>query len=285
VRIGVVGAGRVGTAFALLLARSGHRIVGVSGREATRVRATEHLPGVAVIDASAVVGEAELVLVTVPDDAIAGVVQGLAEGDVRGRWFAHASGALDLAPLEPLVEAGARRFAIHPLMTAPSVERAIADIPGSTAAVTADDEEGHRLGEAIARDLGATPFRLEGSLRPLYHAAAVLASNDLVALAAIAEELFARAGVPDPGAALGPLQRATLDNVVALGPGAALTGPAVRGDAGTVARNLAALAEHAPEAVAAYVVLSRAAVDLAARAERLDAEGRRRVEEALERWS
>jgi predicted short-subunit dehydrogenase-like oxidoreductase (DUF2520 family) len=213
------------------------------------------------------------------------VVDEVVAAGVAGRWVAHCAGSTGLAPLAPVVHAGGRRFAIHPLQTFPDVERALAEIPGCTVAVTADDEEGAALGERLARDLEAQPFRLAEDLRPLYHAAAVFASNDLVVLTGIAEELLRIAGVPDPGDALRPLQRATLANVSALGPGAALTGPAVRGDAGTIARNLDALESHAPRTVPAYVALCRAALDLATAAGRLGPEGRDRVEEVLTRWS
>ena len=139
-------------------------------------------------------------------------------------------------------------------------------------AVTADDAEGYTIGERIADDLMARPFRLDDAKRPLYHAAAVFASNYLIVTGAIAEELFRRAGVPDPLAAMLPLQRASLDNVERLGAGAALTGPAVRGDAGTIERNLEALRASAPDAVGAYVELCRVALD--ARVERRSPAGR-----------
>jgi predicted short-subunit dehydrogenase-like oxidoreductase (DUF2520 family) len=151
--------------------------------------------------------------------------------------------------------------------------------------VAADDDEGFGVAERIADDLLGEPFRLAEELRPLYHAAAVLASNDLVALSATAAHLFSAAGVPDPARAMRPLQQATLDNVAELGPAKALTGPAVRGDAGTIERNLAALAAHAPEAVATYVVLARTALEVASRGGRLDPQDRAEVEAVLARWS
>lgn len=283
-RIGVIGAGHVGTALAVLLMRAGHRIVAVSGREATRARAARFLPDVPVLDPEAVVAGAELVLVTMPDVAIEETAREIATGDLDGRWIAHCSGALGLAPLAPVLPAGGRRLAVHPLQTFPDVARAVAEVPGCTAAVTADDEDGHLLGESIARDLGTLPFRLDDAQRPLYHAAAVFASNDLVVLAAIASRLLSQVGVPDPVAAITPLQRATAANVGALGPADALTGPAVRGDAITIDANLRALTEGAPETVPAYVVLCRAALDLAVASGRLDAAGRVAVEEVLARW-
>jgi predicted short-subunit dehydrogenase-like oxidoreductase (DUF2520 family) len=126
---------------------------------------------------------------------------------------------------------------------------------------------------------------LTDDLRPLYHAAAVLGSNDVVALSALAIDAMARAGVPDPGRALAVLQRATVENVETLGPAAALTGPVVRGDAATVDANLAALAAALPDAVDAYVVMARAALELAAGAGRLDPASRDAVSEALDRWT
>jgi predicted short-subunit dehydrogenase-like oxidoreductase (DUF2520 family) len=202
-----------------------------------------------------------------------------------GTWVVHLSGALGLGVLDPVRAAGARRLAVHPLQTFPDVDAALSALPGSIVAVTADDEEGFRIGSSIAGDLGGSAFRLSDELRPLYHAAAVFASNDVVAVSGIAAALFAIAGVPDPVRAMAPLQRATIDNVVRLGPEAALTGPAVRGDAGTIRRNLEALRSHAPDAIPAYVVLCRAALDLGSSAGRLSADRRAAVDEVLDRWT
>lgn len=283
--VAIVGAGRVGTAVGVLLLAAGHTVTAVSGRDATRIRAAEFLPGVPVVDPALAVTGATFVVVAVPDDELASVTAEIAPGCRRGAWVAHCSGALGLDVLEAARAAGARRLAVHPLQTFPDVRRAIEELPGCAAAVTADDEEGYAVGEAIARDLGARPFRLADDARPLYHAAAVLASNDLVALSGLAARAFEVAGVPDPAAAMLPLQRATVDNVGRLGPAAALTGPILRGDAGTVDRNLAALSALLPEAVNAYVVLARAALDLATSSGRLDPARAASVEEVLSRWS
>lgn len=283
--VAVVGAGRVGTALGVLLREAGHILTAVAGRDATRARAESFLPGVRVVGAREAARDAELVVVAVPDDAVAEVVAELAAGCRPGSWVLHCSGALGLEVLDAARRVGARRLAVHPLQTFPDVRRALEDLPGCAAAITADDEEGYAVGEAIAHDLGARPFRLPDEARPLYHAAAVLASNDLVALSGLAAGAFEVAGVPDVRSAMLPLQRATVDNVGRLGPAAALTGPVVRGDVGTVDRNLAALDARLPEAVAAYVVLARAALDVAVAAGRLDPERRAAVEEVLSRWS
>jgi predicted short-subunit dehydrogenase-like oxidoreductase (DUF2520 family) len=286
VKVAVVGAGRVGTAVAVLLTRAGHQVAAVSGRGATNERAATWLPGVPVLPPAETAALGDLLLLGVPDDALGPVVAELAAAGTMaaGTWVTHLSGATGLGVLLPLHEQGARRLATHPLQTFPDVDGAVHTLPGCRIAVTADDEEGFALGEWLATELGAVPFRLRDDLRPLYHAAAVFASNYLVATTAVAERLFAAAGVPDPADAMRPLQVATLDNVERLGSAAALTGPAVRGDATTIGRNLEALAEHAPDTVSAYIAMCRVALDLAATAGRLSEADREAVEAVLERW-
>jgi predicted short-subunit dehydrogenase-like oxidoreductase (DUF2520 family) len=285
--IAVVGAGRLGTALAVLLERAGHRVVGVSGRDGTAERASRHLPGVPVTEAGEAAAAAEVVVVSTPDDAIRSAVDALAAAVALrpGAWVVHLSGALGLDVLEAARAAGARRLAIHPLQTFPDVDSALRRLPGCAIAVTADDAEGEAMGERLARDLGGLPFPLSDERRPLYHAAAVFASNHLVTSAAVAEALFAEAGVPDPAAAVAPLQRASLENVERLGAGAALTGPAVRGDAGTIRRNLEALKQDAPELIPAYAAMARVALDVADRAGRLAPEARSAVEDVLAEWT
>jgi predicted short-subunit dehydrogenase-like oxidoreductase (DUF2520 family) len=227
------------------------------------------------------------VVIATPDDAIEAIVASLVSATaVRdGAWVAHLSGSRGLAALAPVRALGGRRLALHPLQTFPDVASAIERLPGSAVAVTADDEEGYAFGERLAREIGGEPFRLTDDRRPLYHAAAVFASNYVVTTSALAEALLEAAGVPDPAAAVAPLQRATLENVVSMGPGAALTGPSVRGDAGTIERHLEALKAHAPDAIAAYVAMARATLDLARRAGRVDARARADIDGVLDAWS
>ncbi len=285
--VSIVGAGRVGTAVAVLLTRAGHRIVAVSGRGPSRDRASRFLPDVAFLEPEEAVRAGELVVIAVPDDEIPGIVARCADAGAfrSGQWVVHLSGAAGLDVLAPARAAGARPLALHPLQTFPDVAGALDRIPGCPMAITADDPEGFLVGERIADDLGTHPFRLEDRVRPLYHAAAVFASNYLIVASGIAEELFRAAGVPDPLHAMLPLQRASLGNVERLGPTRALTGPAVRGDATTIERNLTALRESASHAVPAYLALCRLALDTGSASDRLSAEGRAAVEEVLARWS
>jgi predicted short-subunit dehydrogenase-like oxidoreductase (DUF2520 family) len=278
--IAIVGAGTVGTALAVGWSRAGHRITAVSGRSATASRAATWLPDVPVRPLGHVAREAAIVVFAVPDDALIGTVAAVEPQLTPDTWVVHVSGA---AGLDVFAGSRARPLAVHPLQTFPDVAAALEALPGCTVAVTATDDDGWALGERLARDLGAVSCRLADEQRPLYHAAAVFASNYLVALAGAAEELFAAAGVPDARAAMGPLQLATVDNVARLGPREALTGPAVRGDAGTIERNLRAVAQAQPSLVPAYVELCRIALNVAGA--RLADDGRARVEEVLRRWS
>ena len=283
--IAVVGAGRVGTAVAVLLSRAGHRLVAVAGGASTPDRAATYLPGVPVRTADEAAARADLVIVGTPDDAVEATAAAIAAAVAPTTWVAHLSGALGLDVLAPAVRAGARRLAIHPLQSVPDVETALVRIPGSSIAVTAEHDEGWALGGRLAVDLGGRPLRLADQHRALYHAAAVFASNHLVTTSAAAEALLRAAGVPDPDAALAPLRRASLENVERLGAERALTGPVVRGDAGTIRRNLEALKQEAPELIPAYVGMARAALDLADRAGRLATGARASVEDVLAEWS
>ena len=278
-KVAVIGAGRVGTAVAVLLDRAGHVIVAVSGRAGTRSRVGTHLPGVPVVEPVEAASAA-------PDDLIAPTADelGVAAALGPGAWVMHLSGSLGLDVLAKARESGARCLALHPLQTFPDVRSALERIPGCWIAITAHDDDGHLFGERLVEELGGVAFRLADELRPLYHTAAVFASNYVVAASAVAGSLFAAAGVPDPARAMAPLQRASLENVERLGPAQALTGPAVRGDAGTIRRNLEALEQHAPELIHAYVALARATLDVAERSGRLAAGSRAEVEDVLAAW-
>jgi predicted short-subunit dehydrogenase-like oxidoreductase (DUF2520 family) len=267
----------------VLLSRAGHRIVAASGRNGSGARVERWLPGVPVVSGAEATEAADVVILGVPDDVIEAVSAELAKtGAFRaGQSVVHLSGATSLDALEMARLAGATVLSLHPLQTVPDVDAAIARLPGAAMAITAHDEVGYALGERLATDSGGRPFRLPDERKPLYHAAAVFCSNYLVAVEGLAERLFRAAGLDDPVDLFAPLARATLDNVLEDGPAAALTGPAARGDAGTVRRNLDALRAHAPDAVQAYIALARVALDLAEHAGTLHAEARTRVEEAL----
>ncbi|TML73567.1 MAG: DUF2520 domain-containing protein [Actinobacteria bacterium] len=211
--VNVIGRGRVGAAIAARLAERG----------------------------VAVVPDADLFLLCVPDTAIADVASRIEPG----RWVAHVSGATPLAALDP----HARRFSVHPLQTF-TLGRGPEQLDGAYAAVTAEGDEARERGIWLARTLGLEPFVLRDETRPLYHAGAAVASNYLVTLHRVASDLFRAAGAPPE--ALVPLMRRTIDNDFEL------TGPIERGDWETVDAHRRAIRATAPELEPLYDVLAEA---------------------------
>ncbi|MER5782224.1 DUF2520 domain-containing protein [Streptomyces mobaraensis] len=262
--VGVVGAGRVGPALAASLRLAGHRPVAVSGvSDASLRRAAEILPGVPVVPPAEVLARAELVLLTVPDDVLPGLVAGLAEtGAVRpGQLLAHTSGRHGAAVLAPATRAGALPLALHPAMTFTGTPVDVQRLAGCSFGVTAP-EELRLAAEALVIEMGGEPEWIDEAARPLYHAALAIGANHLVTLVAQAMELLSAAGVGNPSRMLGPLLGAALDNALRSGD-AALTGPVARGDAGTVAAHVTELRRHAPQAVAGYLAMARTTADRA----------------------
>ncbi len=262
--VGVVGAGRVGPALAASLQLAGHRPVAVSGvSEASVRRAREMLPDVPLVTPAEVLARADLVLLTVPDDALPGLVEGLVEtGAIRpGQLLVHTSGRYGTKVLEPALRAGALPLALHPAMTFTGTAIDVQRLAGCSFGVTAP-EELRLAAEALVIEMGGEPEWIEESARPLYHAALALGANHLVTLVAESMELLRQAGVTAPDRMLGPLLGAALDNALRSGD-AALTGPVARGDAGTVAAHVAELRKHAPQTVAGYLAMARATADRA----------------------
>jgi predicted short-subunit dehydrogenase-like oxidoreductase (DUF2520 family) len=217
-RAQVIGAGRVGSAIAARLRERG-----------------------LALDAP----EPELVLLCVPDRAIAEVAAAVEPGP----WVGHVSGATPLAALTP----HERRFGMHPLQTF-TRERGPEQLDGAFAAVTADSDEGLDVGLWLARTLGLQPFALADDRRAAYHAGAAVASNYLVTLRRAAGSLLEAAGAPP--AALDPLMRRTIEN------GFELTGPIARGDWATVDAHLEAIRAERPELEPMYLALAEATKEL-----------------------
>jgi len=215
----VIGTGRAGGVIAARLAERGLSVQ--AGRET--------------------LADADLVLVAVPDAAIAEVAQRVPVGP----WVAHVSGATTLGALDPHT----RRFSVHPLQTL-ARDRGPDQLDGAWAAVTAETDEAREAARWLADTLGLHPFDLADADKPLYHAGAAMASNFLVTLYRAAARLLEESNAPPE--ALVPLMTRTIEN------GFALTGPIARGDWSTVEAHLLALEERAPDLVPLYRALAEA---------------------------
>jgi predicted short-subunit dehydrogenase-like oxidoreductase (DUF2520 family) len=263
-RVGVIGPGRAGTALARALGRAGHEITAVAAvSEASKQRARDNFPHARLEDPAQVIEDADLVLLTVPDDVLPGLVAGLAStgAPLRGRLLAHASGAHGIRVLDPATAAGALPLAIHPVMTFTGRDDDVDRIKGVSFGVTAP-EPLRPAAEVLVIEMGGEPVFIAEENRHLYHAALAFAANHLVTLVAEAEEMLSKAGADNPSRMLGPLLGAALDNALRFGD-AGLTGPVARGDDGTVAAHVAAIKQAEPGALGAYLALARLTADRA----------------------
>lgn len=240
--VGIISAGRVGTVLGSALRAVDHQVIGVHAvSEASSDRADILLHGVPQLSVEEIVERSELVLLAVPDDALAPLVSGLAD---LGRWqpgqlVAHTSGRYGTDVLEPARRAGAIPLAIHPAMTFSGTSMDLPRLVGCPMAVTAPAAV-LPIAQALAVELGGEPFILDGDARPAYHAALAHGANHLLTLVTQAMRVLDAVGVDDPGQTLRPLLTAALDRALREGE-AGLTGPVSRGDAGTVAAHLAEL--------------------------------------------
>lgn len=272
-RVAVVGAGRVGAVLGAALERAGHTVVAATGvSEDSRTRIEALLPGAAHVEPQQALADADLVLLTVPDDSIHAVAAGLASlGSWRaGQIVVHCSGRYGTEALADAARAGALPLAIHPAMTFTGTSIDLARLAGATFAVSAAAPV-LPIAQALAVEMGGEPLVIDDADRPAYHAALVHGANHVVTAVTQASAALARIGVDEPGKVLGPLVHASVDGALGDAPGAVatLTGPVVRGDAGTVAAHLAALADQ-PETLHAYRALARATADLALSGGRID---------------
>lgn len=268
-KVAVISAGRVGTALGVALERADHVVVACSAISASSRRLAERrLPDTPVLAVPEVADRAELLLLTVPDSELPGLIAGLAAtGAVRrGTIVAHTSGANGVAILAPLAARGCVPLAIHPAMTFTGADEDVARLSETCFGITAADEIGYAIAQSLVLEIGGEPFAVREEARTLYHAALAHGSNHVVTL--IADSVTAlRAALAGPhllgqqpagdapgGLAeriVGPLARAALENTLRRGQ-AALTGPVARGDAAAVAAHLAALADVDSELAQAY---------------------------------
>ncbi|WP_114855986.1 Rossmann-like and DUF2520 domain-containing protein [Brachybacterium sp. YJGR34] len=285
--IGVIGAGRVGAVLGSALRAEGHAVTGAYAvSDASRERAAELLPGVPLLDVPAIIERSEMLLLAVPDDQLGPLAAGIAASGLvpGGQLVVHTSGRYGTEVLAPLAEVGSATLALHPAMTFTGTSTDLARLVGCPMAVTAAPDL-LPIAAALVVELGGETVVLAEGDRPLYHAALAHAANHLVVLVDQSREALRRLGIEDPGATLRPLLEAALEESLRRG-ASALTGPVVRGDAGTVAGHLEALddldATGAPGEAGDVAETYRHLALAALRRARLPQDARDRIRELLE---
>jgi len=279
--VSIIGAGRVGTAFGIGLRKAGYKIDLLVAKHERSAKRAARLIGSPVVALSAAqfrrltktnVPQSSLIIIATPDGVIESIANELAamfrargpNNPVKNRVVLHTSGAFPAQVLRPLRDRGFAIGSLHPLISisdseigAKGLTHSFFSLEGDAAAV--------RLGRRIGRDLGGQSFTINSSAKPLYHAAALMASPGMTALFDIAVEMLARCGLSRTRARkiLLPLVKSTLENLKTQDPARALTGTFKRGDIATVRKHLAAIeSQKMRDALEAYVVLGRRSLAL-----------------------
>lgn len=265
--VAIIGPGRVGGAIGFILRRMGYPISGVAGRNFAHTSDAAAFIGCRAFESIREVAHgANLIFITTPDGSIAEIASRLAEPDALSGpvTLIHCSGVLPADVMSAARKSGARLLSLHPLQTFASRESAVENFPGTYFGVEGD-EDAVPLGFSLAEKLGGTPFIISSESKPLYHAAACVASNYLVALISSAIGIMGEAGIESDTAlrALFPLILGTLTNIRLHGPLRALTGPVSRGDVQSVKIHINDLLDKVPEFLPLYRLLGRFTLDLA----------------------
>lgn len=264
--IAILGLGRVGKAVGFLLRAAGYKIVAAASKSISSInegiKYTGGTPYTIFSDAAA---KADSILITTSDDAISSVCEKITkDGSIKpGKKVIHMSGVGGLDLLEAARIAGANIACIHPLQSFADVEGAIKNIPGSTFGITSDDEM-KDWSVQLVKDLGGIPFFVSDTDKPLYHAAACIASNYLTTIIHMVEEIYQSLGLSHEDAirAFWPLVKGTIRNIGEKGTVQALTGPISRGDIGTVKKHIEALHSKLPIFLNAYCILGMLTVEI-----------------------
>ncbi|HEX6731268.1 MAG TPA: DUF2520 domain-containing protein [Pyrinomonadaceae bacterium] len=272
--VSIIGAGRLGTAIAIALSRSGYKVVSLVGRRRPQVRkAAAILDGPCELLVAKEITRytpAELVIVAVPDDSIAEISDALDQIQQPKRHRStvlHTSGALSSAVFRNLKTKGWYTGSLHPLISVSDPQ------VGATAFRTSfwcveGDTNALRLARQVVRDVGGSSFTINSKDKPLYHAAAVMSSGNVIALFDVALEILERCGLERRQAqkVLLPLLQSTVSNLFSLSPETSMTGPFSRGDLATVRLHTLAISEKGlAEALEIYRLLGRRSLKLSAR--------------------
>lgn len=266
--IAIVGCGTIGTTLGRLFAEAGYPIVGVASRGVESARSTAEFIGIPIYSDNPVqiTPQADIVFITTPDVVIQSVCDKIAhqDGFRKNSIVFHCSGALPSTILGSARQCGAHIGSLHPLQSFASVEQALHLVSGCTCTFEGDTEA-LVIAREMVKDIGADFIQIGAQDKPLYHAAAVVASNYLVTLINLSTELHELIGIPKKFSvkALLPLVRGTLKNVEALGIPKALTGPIIRGDIDTIISHIEAIKSRAPYLLSLYRALGNSTISIA----------------------
>lgn len=266
--LAIAGTGRVAKSLGALLHRGGFHIEVVAGRSIESAREAAGFIGSGEAMTIAELARAvKRILIAVADDAVPDVALTLQNGGLRGGIVLHTAGAAGPDALHSLRQAGNAVGVLHPLQTIPNAVSGVEALRGASFAYAGDDAAVD-WARAIVDAVGGKQLALAADHWDLYHAAAVFASNYQVTMMDAALELMEEAGLGRGEAldALGPLLRASTENILSAGPEQALTGPIRRGDCGTVKKHLSQLAHCLPETMGLYRAAGLRTVPLAERA-------------------
>ncbi len=283
-RIGFIGAGRLGTALAWSLAARDLRVVAVASLVADEAqRLVARIPGCAVVEGGQqVIDDCDLVFVTTPDDAIAPTASAL--GWRAGIAAVHCSGVTDVAALDSAARAGAMTGGFHPMQTFGDPAAAVRSLPGCTITIEAAEPLNTVL-VTIAERLECRVNRLPPGMRGRYHAAAGYTSQFINALFAEAAKIWQSWGASEEDAvrALLPLARGTLASIESAGVAAGMPGPVSRGDVGSIEKHVAALSPLGPDVMEFYRVVCDRTIPLGMRRGAIDEQAAARLREVLGR--
>jgi predicted short-subunit dehydrogenase-like oxidoreductase (DUF2520 family) len=262
----IIGTGMVGTAIGSLLNKAGYKVAAICDNSSDQLKkALPYTKGKKFQKSTDAAEQADCILITTPDDTIASACEEISlSGSLKGKFVFHMSGAGGLDLLQSAKKAGASVASIHPLQSFSSIDQAIKNIPGSYFGVTAD-KKALSTAKNIVLDMGGIPVEISPEQKPLYHAAACLASNYLVTLMNTVESIYKSIGISEKDArkAYLPLVYGSLNNIEKSGSVSALTGPIARGDYGTINKHLTALHKTLPKYSSFYSALGLITVKIA----------------------
>ncbi len=283
-RVGIIGAGRVGSAIAWHCKRLGYEIVGVADKVPAQAWVVYGLLKTPYrrLRSSQVAARSDVLFLTTPDRVIEPVFVAIRRWLKRGTIVVHCSGVEGVGVFKRAAEHRLETLALHPIQSFPSHVEAIQSLPGCFCALEGTGP-GLRFGRRLVKQLRGGCVVIAGKDRPLYHAMCVFASNFQNALLESAESLAVKLGISRRRSVqmFGPLARTVVENAIEHGAVPSLTGPVQRGDALTVARHLEALEQRAPELAPVYRVMSLRLLRMA-RKQGLSAAATGRVRKVLE---